>query len=102
MFYIFVIVVEHLTQLWPLLLLAFTSIAVCHLVAKYTNVGGSTITAILTTTRALSGSTTNNGKLGKKPTKERCNASGKFPYFEFIQSPITIINTSTFGELCSM
>uniref|UniRef100_A0A0R3S0U8 Secreted protein n=1 Tax=Elaeophora elaphi TaxID=1147741 RepID=A0A0R3S0U8_9BILA len=68
MFYIFVVVMEHLAQLWPLLLFAFTSIALCHLVARYTNISGSTITATLTTDEPLSGSTTNNGRnlLNKK------------------------------------
>lgn len=97
MFYIFVVVVEHLTQLWPLLLFAFTSIAICHLAAKYTNISGSTIAATLTTAHALGTSTTSNDKLGKRPTREQYYASGKSSYFEFIHPPVTVINTSV-GE----
>ncbi|CAG9540472.1 unnamed protein product [Cercopithifilaria johnstoni] len=98
MFYIFVFVVKHLAQLWPLLLFAFIFIAVCHLVAKYTNISGSTITATLTIARVFSGSTANNGKLGKKPTREQCNAPEKSLYFEFIHPPVTVINTSVVGR----
>uniref|UniRef100_A0A8R1TSY5 Calcium/calmodulin-dependent protein kinase n=1 Tax=Onchocerca volvulus TaxID=6282 RepID=A0A8R1TSY5_ONCVO len=97
MFYIFVIVVESLIQLWPLLLFMFTSIAVCHLAAKYTkNISGSTITATLTTTYALSASssTINNGELGKRSIEEPYCVPAGYPYFEFIHSPVTVINTS--------
>lgn len=97
MFYIFVVVVEHLTQLWPLLLFAFISIAVCHLVAKYTNINGSTIITA-TLTAAHNGSTIYNRKLGKKPIIEQCNAPEKSLYFEFIHPSITVINTSVIGE----
>ncbi|VDO31997.1 unnamed protein product [Onchocerca flexuosa] len=96
MFYIFVIVVERLIQLWPLLLFIFTSIAICHLAAKYTkNISDSTITATLTTTYALSASSTvNNGELGKRSIEEPYCVPARYPYFEFIHPPITVINTS--------
>ncbi|EJW86746.1 hypothetical protein WUBG_02345 [Wuchereria bancrofti] len=97
MFYIFV-VVEHLTQLWPLLLFAFTSIAVCHLAAKYTSISGSTVTATLTTAHSLNSSTINSGKLGKEPIGEQYCAPGKLPRFEFIHPPITVINNTSFGR----
>lgn len=99
MFYIFVFVLEHLTQLWPLLLFAFTSIAVCHLAAKYTSISGSTVTAALTTAHTLSSSTINSGKLGKELIGEQYCAPGKLPRFEFIHPPVTVINNNTsFGE----
>ncbi|VDO29531.1 unnamed protein product [Brugia timori] len=99
MFYIFVFVLEHLTQLWPLLLFAFTSIAVCHLAAKYTSISGSTVTAALTTAHTLSSSTINSGKLGKELIGEQYCALGKLPRFEFIHPPVTVINNNTsFGR----
>ncbi|VDK62794.1 unnamed protein product [Onchocerca ochengi] len=75
----------------------FTSIAVCHLAAKYTkNISGNTITATLTTTYALSASssTINNGELGKRSIEEPYCVPAGYPYFEFIHSPVTVINTS--------
>uniref|UniRef100_A0A1I7VYV9 CaMKII_AD domain-containing protein n=1 Tax=Loa loa TaxID=7209 RepID=A0A1I7VYV9_LOALO len=92
MFYIFVVIVEHLAQLWPLLLFAFTSVAVCHLAAKYTNINGSTVTATLTTTHTLDSSIANNGQLGKRPAREQYYAPGKVPCFEFIHPLVTVIN----------
>lgn len=41
MFYVIVVVVERLSQFWPLIILAFTSIAVCHLALKLSVTNGN-------------------------------------------------------------
>lgn len=108
MFYVVVVVAEHLTQLWPLLLFALTSIAVCHLAAKKCT-AICPITAKKTTDRTVGRSTTaqldhyqQDSRLidGSNVEQYSSLALRRSSSFEFTHPPITVINTST-GECSS-
>ncbi|VDN03817.1 unnamed protein product [Thelazia callipaeda] len=94
MFYVVVVVVEQLTQLWPLLLFAFTSIAVCHLAAKYSKLYANNITTALTASHLFSDTTLKRSKSDDKAANApQCCASRRASTFEVIHPPVTVINT---------
>ncbi|VDK42589.1 unnamed protein product [Gongylonema pulchrum] len=126
-FYITLAVAEHLSQLWPLLLLAFASIAVCHLAARKCAALGSSAAkcAALNSSTAKSGNsscgtlTTGTGCAAVADTKITASknqlktqysdvisssngeyffsAPRKSSCFEFTHPPVIVINTS-FGR----
>lgn len=99
MFYIIVVAVERLTQLWPLLLVGITSIAVCHFAAKYISITNNK-TAVIPSKSAVNANNVNFA-ITDSGKQDYCSITAgehfltpkRSSCFISTNSPVTVITT---------